>query len=551
MPPSRSAGPSSSSPSPTNGTIKMTREGQILWADEDAVTLLRLPHPHGNISDCLNLDGGKPLSEHLAITLEAANYSTRGSSAICHARHAPDTSLQLSLWMDDDNTDNLICLLALTQPRDTHSAPKTQDLLSALAEIQKDYIADKGSFYVFGRALDSLLQFTHSEYGFIGEILPDAEGNNFLKTHAITNIAWNEETRTFYQQNAPSGMEFRNHDTLFGYTVKHGRQLISNRPGDDEHAGGLPPGHPDLNTYLGLPIYCGEEFIGMAGIANRDGGYDEELAHSLAPLINTLGMLLSAYRNEEKRKHAEAQLRTKAHQLQQANQAKTNFFATMSHELRTPLNSILGFSTRLHKSLRSHLNERDEQAFDAVIRNAKHLTALINDILDVSKMEAGKMEVLREPLRLYDIVTEAIAAISGMADNHKVKIVDKVPAETRHLKILGDEKRLLQVALNLLSNAIKYGEGSVVEISLSRQDDDHITLMVEDFGPGMSEEIQQTLFQLYASSASNPKEQIESTGLGLALVAEITKLHDGRIWVDSKSGRGSRFYVALPLMEQH
>ncbi|MGH1373188.1 MAG: sensor histidine kinase [Cellvibrionaceae bacterium] len=540
---------STQQPPPSNGTIKMTRDGHILWADEDAIALLDLSHPHGNISDSLNLDGGKPLSEHLSITLEAAAYSTRGSSAICRAPHAPETSLHLSLWMDDDNTDNLICLLAVTQPRNTDSSPETQDLLSALAEIQKDYIADKGSFYVFGRALDSLLQLTHSEYGFIGEILPNAEGSHFLKTHAITNIAWNEETRSFYQQNAPSGMEFHNHETLFGYTVKHGKQLISNNPSEDKHAGGLPPGHPDLNTYLGLPIYCGEEFIGMAGIANREGGYSEELAHSLAPLTNTLGTLLSAYRNEEKRKHAEAQLRTKAHQLEQANQAKTNFFATMSHELRTPLNSILGFSTRLHKSLQEHLNDRDEQAFDAVIRNAKHLTALINDILDVSKMEAGKMEIMREPLRLYDVVSEAITAISGMADNRKVEIVDKVNAELKHLKVLGDEKRLLQVALNLLSNAIKYGEGSAVEIGLTRQNDDHLILMVEDFGPGISEAIQQTLFQLYASSASTPKDHMQSTGLGLALVAEITKLHEGRIWVDTQPGRGSRFYVALPLLK--
>lgn len=535
---------------PTNGTIKMTREGRILWADDDAITLLQLPQAHGNIGDSLCLDGGKPLSEHLSITLEAANYSTRGSSAICHAYHAPEISLQLSLWMDDDNADNLICLIALTLPRDTREAPETHDLLSALAEIQKDYIADKGSFYVFGRALDSLLQFTRSEYGFIGEILLDAEGQNYLKTHAITNIAWNDETRTFYQQNAPSGMEFRNHETLFGYTVKNGKQLISNAPAEDRHAGGLPPGHPDLNTYLGLPIYCGEEFIGMAGIANRTGGYNEALAHSLAPLTNTLGMLLSAYRNEEKRKHAEAQLRTKAHQLAQANQAKTNFFATMSHELRTPLNSILGFSTRLNKSLKPHFNERDELAFDAVIRNAKHLTALINDILDVSKMEAGKMDVLKEPLRLYDIVTEAIAAISGMADSRNVTVMDEVPAQMKHLKVLGDDKRLLQVALNLLSNAIKYGEGSEVQVTLNDDQPDQVTLLVEDFGPGMSDEIQQTLFELYASSAPNQKEQIESTGLGLALVTEITKLHDGRIWVDSVKGRGSRFYVALPLLRR-
>ena len=562
-----------SAPTPSHGTIKINREGDILWADDDAIALLHLTKSQltksqltaaqaagsetpdseidslGNIQSALSLEGGKPLSEHLRLTLEAASYSTRGSSAIIRPHHDPERSLQLCLWADEDHPDHLICHLAHIISPQAAKGLHTDDLLTCLSDLQKDYIADKGSFYVFGRALDSLLQMTRSEYGFIGEILQDAQGKNFLKTHAITNIAWNEETRDFYQQNAPSGMEFYNHDTLFGYTVKSGRMLISNRPGDDSQAGGLPPGHPDLNTYLGLPIYSGAEFVGMAGIANREGGYDQKLAQYLAPLLNTLGMLLSAYRNEEKRRHVEAQLRSKAHELEQANRAKTHFFATMSHELRTPLNSILGFSTRLHKSLAEHLNERDELAFDAVIRNSKHLAALINDILDVSKMEAGKMEVLKEPLRFYQIIAEGIAAISGMADTYKVVVRDRVSPNVKHLKINGDEKRLLQVVLNLLSNAIKYGEGSDVEVGLEVLADRQLALKVEDCGPGISEAAQKNLFQQYASSAPESATPMEGTGLGLALVAEIIKLHDGRIWVDSEPGRGSRFYAALPLVD--
>ncbi len=535
---------------PSTGTIKITHRGQILWADEDASELLQLRLPYSNIQQSLVLEGGKPLAEHLALTLEASRYSTRGSWAMCHPSQSPELSLQMSLWLDEDNDDHLICHLTKAQLRASDQPPQTQDLLSCITDIQKDYIAAKGSFYVFGRALDSLLQLTQSEYGFIGEILLDGEGTNFLKTHAITNISWNQETRDFYRQNAPNGMEFHNHDTLFGYTVKHGKMLISNTLDKDPKAGGLPPGHPDLNTYLGIPIYSGEEFVGMAGIANRRGGYNEELAQSLAPLTNTLGMLLSAYRNEEKRKHIQAQLRTKAHQLEQANQAKTNFFATMSHELRTPLNSILGFSTRLQRSLAPHLDERDRQGFDAVIRNAKHLTSLINDILDVSKMEAGKMELVLEPLSLHDIIDEGILAISGMAENYQVKIAKHFDSDTIDKKILGDEKRLLQVVLNLLSNAIKYGNNADVKVTLTESDNDgELRLMVEDSGAGISQENQRTLFQQYASASPKKKSHIEGTGLGLVLVAEITKLHNGRIWLESEPGRGSRFYVALPVTE--
>lgn len=530
-----------------NGTFKIDQCGQILWADDNAKHQLRIEHDATQLERLITLEGGKPLLDYIQAVIEAASYGTRGSWAIIHPQHNPAASLQLSAWVDSDNKELLICHLNPTLCPSKDNVTSSTDMLTIITDLQQDYIADKGSFYVFGRALDALLTLTNSRYGFIGEILQDAHGNNLLKTHAITNIAWNADTRNFYEQNAPVGMEFTNHNTLFGHTVTTGQAVISNNPATDPKRGGLPAGHPSLDHYMGIPIMAGEEFIGMAGIANRPSGYDESFVQNLTPLLNTLGILLGAFRTEQKRRYTEAQLRSKAHELEQANRAKTRFFAAMSHELRTPLNSVLGFSRRLQKTLADTLTQRNQYAFDAVIRNAEHLTHLIDDILDISKIEAGKLELNLRTLHAQSIINQALYAILGMAEQQRVLITDKTAEHLKGIKIDGDEQRLLQIILNLLSNAIKYGEGANVEIYLTRISEEEIAFVVEDFGPGIVDDARKSLFQEYSRLASAERKHIQGTGLGLSLVAELTQLHGGRNWVETELGQGSRFYASLPI----
>ncbi len=169
---------------------------------------------------------------------------------------------------------------------------------------------------LFDDALSSLLTLGESEYGFIGEVLRKDDGVPFLKTHAITNIAWDSETRKFYKENVRNGLEFLNLNTLFGYTIRTGDMLISNSPTDHEHAGGLPPGHPPLYTYLGLPIYAGSRFVGMAGVANRRNGYDEDIVDALRPYVNTLGSVIVGFQNLEDKHRVEQDL----YQVQQKMQ---------------------------------------------------------------------------------------------------------------------------------------------------------------------------------------------------------------------------------------
>jgi diguanylate cyclase (GGDEF)-like protein/PAS domain S-box-containing protein len=173
---------------------------------------------------------------------------------------------------------------------------------------------------LFDEALSSLLRLSGSEYGFIGEILHTEEGSPYLKTHAITNIAWDAQTRKLYKENVRNGLEFYNLETLFGVTIRSGDMVITNQPSEDPRSGGLPPGHPPLNAYLGLPIYAGGQFVGMAGLANRASGYDEDIVDNLRPFLNSLGSMIVGFQNLEHKRRVEQDLYETQQKLRSLNQ---------------------------------------------------------------------------------------------------------------------------------------------------------------------------------------------------------------------------------------
>ncbi len=198
------------------------------------------------------------------------------------------------------------------------SISQYNQLLETISRAQNEYIAKVDVNTLFDNLLTNLLEITESEYGFIGEILRTPEDQSYLKTHAITNIAWNKETREFYETNAPTGLEFYNLKTLFGEVITTGKPVIANDPYHDPRRGGLPEGHPHMAAFLGLPIYSGPELVGMAGIANRPGGYDTELVAFLEPLVKTAANLIAGYRAELSRRKAEADLQESQNSLAEA-----------------------------------------------------------------------------------------------------------------------------------------------------------------------------------------------------------------------------------------
>ncbi len=185
---------------------------------------------------------------------------------------------------------------------------KTQ-LIETISRAQTEFIEDGESRAVFGRLLREILAITSSDYGFIGEVHHDADGEPYLKTHAMTNIAWDEETRQLFAKNSLRGFEFRNMKTLFGTVITGGKPVIANAPSQDSRSGGLPAGHPEMSSFMGLPFLLGDEVVGMLGMANRPGGYDETLAAQLEPLLTTCTSLIRAHQGELQRRAAANALR--------------------------------------------------------------------------------------------------------------------------------------------------------------------------------------------------------------------------------------------------
>jgi len=182
-------------------------------------------------------------------------------------------------------------------------------LLESIAGAQRRFFAEKSPTRAFDGLLADLLELTESEYGFIGQVLHSASGAPYLRASSITDIAWNEETRRMLAESGPNGLEFHNLATLFGAALTSGNAVISNDPARDPRRGGLPAGHPPLRAFLGIPLFAGDEMVGLAGVANRAAGYDEALVAALAPFSATCASLVLARREGTERAAAEAELR--------------------------------------------------------------------------------------------------------------------------------------------------------------------------------------------------------------------------------------------------
>jgi len=192
---------------------------------------------------------------------------------------------------------------------------KARQMAEAIARAQLEFIVQQDRRKSFDGLLADILALADSEYGFIGEVLRNPQGQPYLKTFAITNIAWNDATRAFYEANAPKGMEFTNLHTLFGEVMKSGRAVVANDPYHDSRRGGLPDGHPALNAFLGVPVYHGDELVGMFGISNRPGGYDQQVIDYLHPLTATIGQLVAAMRSQIRQQETEVRLNSISNNL--------------------------------------------------------------------------------------------------------------------------------------------------------------------------------------------------------------------------------------------
>ncbi len=254
--------------------------------------------------------------------------------------------------------------------------------------------------------------------------------------------------------------------------------------------------------------------------------------------------ILETCREITERKAAEKLLQEK--QIAEvANRTKSEFLANMSHELRTPLNSIIGFSDLLYEQAYGELNEKQLRSVGNVSKSGKHLLNLINDILDISKVEAGKLELDYKDFELATKLNMIRNLLSPIADRKNIKI--EIDMDNKLRSIRADEDRFIQIMYNLVDNAIKFSyKNSIVKIA-ARKTGDLVEITVKDTGIGIKAEDQNKLFKPFSQVDSFSSKKFQGTGLGLSLVKQIVHLHGGYVWFRSNPEEGSTFAFTIPI----
>ena len=292
-------------------------------------------------------------------------------------------------------------------------------------------------------------------------------------------------------------------------------------------------------SLLAVPLMREDQIIGALTVRRRVPG---EFSQETIELLETLADQ-SAVAIHNARLFRELEVKTQ--ELEVASRHKSEFLASMSHELRTPLNAVIGFSDVLLERMFGALNERQDEYLRDIRNSGQHLLELINEILDLSKVEAGRMELELGPVSLPDAIEHGLTMVRERAASHGITLELDVAPDVGI--VWADELKVRQVLLNLLSNAVKFtGDGGTVAIT-ARTVGDEVHVTVRDTGIGVPEPDQERIFEAFQRGGRTPRSGTEGTGLGLTLCKQIVELHGGRIWVTSRPGAGSTFAVALPL----
>jgi signal transduction histidine kinase/DNA-binding response OmpR family regulator len=343
-----------------------------------------------------------------------------------------------------------------------------------------------------------------------------------------------------------------------------GEPLLINKDVEElrSHLGVQRVGIPAA-SYLGVPIPVGEDIIGVLSVQSteHENSFNENDLRLLSTIAASVGVALRNAKLFEEVKQAKLEAEAASKVAEKANEAKSAFLSTVSHELRTPLTSVLGFTKIIRKRLEDKIfpaldrndgkNEKTinqiSENLNVVISEGERLTHLINDVLDLAKIEAGKMEWNFEKVSLPEVAERAIMATSSLFDQKSLQLVKNI--DTNIPEISGDRDKLIQVIINLISNAVKFTDSGFVTCDVYRKNDE-LVVSITDTGIGIAMDDYSAVFEQFKQVGGDTlTDKPKGTGLGLPICKEIVEHHGGRIWLESEVGKGSTFSFALPVIQ--
>jgi PAS domain S-box-containing protein len=333
--------------------------------------------------------------------------------------------------------------------------------------------------------------------------------------------------------------------TIVGKVAQSGEPRLV----DDVSAEALYQANPlllDTQSEAAIPLRIGSRIVGVIDIqSTQTHAFTQDDISVLQSLADQVAVAIDNARSYELSQQAIRELR-------EVDQMKSQFLANMSHELRTPLNSIIGFSRVILKGIDGPVSELQQQDLTAIYNSGQHLLGLINDVLDLARIEAGKMELNFEEVNLSEMAHSVMSTAKGLVKEKPIQLLQHIPADLPTVR--GDTMRVRQILLNLISNASKFtDEGSItVEAHVQKGPTGKMEALVNviDSGPGIAPEDQKKLFQAFSQVDGSATRKSGGSGLGLSICANLVQLQGGRIGVNSEIGKGSSFYFTIPLYHQ-
>jgi PAS domain S-box-containing protein len=329
--------------------------------------------------------------------------------------------------------------------------------------------------------------------------------------------------------------------SIVGEVTESGHAVVVN----DTTASGthrFNPLLPETRAEAAIPMHVGSRTIGALDIqSTTPNAFSDDDIAVLQILADQVAIAIDNARSYELSMQAVKEMR-------EADKLKSQFLANMSHELRTPLNSIIGFSRVILKGIDGPTTDLQQQDLLAIHNSGQHLLGLINDILDLSRIEAGKMELTFDEVNLTELIASVMSTVSGLIKDRPITLHRELPPDLPTVR--ADAMRVRQVLLNLLSNAAKFTDEGAITVQArvveSATGHPEITVSVTDTGPGISPEDQKKLFQPFSQVDASPTRKSGGSGLGLSISNHLIQMHGGRIGLESEPGHGSTFFFTLP-----